>query len=83
MKKKDIPVILVIVFVSAVISLIVSKAIFAPPKNRQQAVDVVQPITTDFPSVDSHYFNHNSVDPTQLITIGQNANTNPFNSATH
>jgi len=81
MKQKDLPIILVIIFVSAIVSLFVSKAIFAPPKNRQQKVDVVQAITTDFPSVDSHYFNSNSIDPTQLITIGQNANTNPFSNA--
>jgi len=80
MRKKDLPVIIVIVIISAVISLLVSKAIFAPPKNRQQKVDVVQAITTDFPSPDSHYFNKNAIDPTQLITIGQNANSNPFSA---
>jgi uncharacterized protein YpmB len=82
MRKKDLPVIIVIVVISAVISLLVSKAIFAPPKNRQQQVDVVQTVTTDFPSADTHYFNKNSIDPTQLITIGQNTNTNPFSAPT-
>jgi hypothetical protein len=79
-KRKDIPIILVIVFVSAIISLFVSKAIFAQPKNRQQKVDVVQPITTDFPKPDSQFFNSNAIDPTKLITIGQNSNSNPFGS---
>jgi hypothetical protein len=81
MKQKDIALILVIVFVSAVISLFVSKAIFTSPKNRQQQVDVVQPITTDFPRPDNHYFNSSAFDPTKLITIGQNANPNPFSGA--
>lgn len=80
MKQKDIALILVIVFISAVISLFVSKTIFTPPKNRQQQVDVVQAITTDFPQPDKHYFNGNAFDPTQLITIGQNANPDPFRS---
>ena len=79
MKQKDIAVVLVIAFISAIISLFVSRAIFAPPKNRQQQVEVVQSITTDFPQPDSHYFNSNAFDPTKLITIGQNNNTNPFN----
>jgi hypothetical protein len=79
MKQKDIALILVIVFLSAVISLFASKAIFAPPKNRQQQVEVVQPFTSDFPQPDSHYFNTNAFDPTQPITIGQNNNTDPFN----
>jgi hypothetical protein len=80
MKQKDIALIIIIVFISAIISLFVSKAIFAPPKNRQQQVEVVQPISADFPKPDSRYFNKNAFDPTQLITIGQNANPDPFSS---
>lgn len=80
MKQKDIVLIVIIVFLSAIISLFVSKAIFAPPKNRQQSVEVVQPITADFPKPDSRYFNSSAFDPTQLITIGQNANPDPFSS---
>jgi hypothetical protein len=81
MKQKDIVLIVIIVLISGILSLFVSKAIFAPPKNRQQQVDVVQPITADFPKPDSHYFNSSAIDPTQLITIGQNANPNPFSSS--
>lgn len=80
MKQKDMALIAVIIFISAIVSLFVSKAIFVAPKSRQQQVDVVQPITADFPKPDSRYFNSASFDPTQLITIGQNNNTNPFNS---
>lgn len=80
MKQKDIALIAIIVLFSAVISLLISKAIFAPPKNRQQQVEVVQPITADFPKPDSRYFNDQAFDPTQLITISQNANPNPFSS---
>ncbi len=78
MRQKDIALIVVIVFLSAIISFFVSKTIFASPKNRQQAVEVVQPITSDFPKPDKRYFNSQSFDPTQLITIGQNANPDPF-----
>jgi len=81
MKQKDLALILVIVFVSAIVSLFVSKAIFASPKNRQQSVEVVQPITANFPQPDSSYFNSNSIDPTQSINVGQNANPNPFDSS--
>jgi hypothetical protein len=80
MKQKDIILIAVIVFFSAVVSLLISKAIFVSPKNRQQQVEVVQPITADFPKPDSLYFNDQAFDPTQLITISQNANPNPFSS---
>ena len=81
MKQKDIALIVVIVFISAIISLFVSKAIFASPKNRQQQVEVVQPISSDFQSTDNHYFNTNAFDPTQPITIGQNANPDPFSGS--
>lgn len=82
MKQKDIALIIIIVVFSAVISLFVSKAIFTSPKNRQQTAEVVQPITADFPKPDSKYFNSQAFDPTKVITIGQNANPNPFSSST-
>lgn len=81
MKQKDIALIIIIVAFSAVLSLFVSKAIFAPPKNRQQQVPVVQAITSDFPQPDNRYFNKSAFDPTTTITIGQNSNTNPFNGS--
>ena len=80
MKQKDIALIVIIVFLSALISFFASNLIFGSPKNRQQQVEVVQPITADFPKPDSRYFNNSAFDPTQPITIGQNANPDPFSS---
>ncbi len=80
MKKKDIALIIVIVFISAVVSLLLSKMLFASPQKRQQQAEVVQPITASFPKPDKRYFNKDAFDPTRLITISQNANTNPFSS---
>lgn len=81
MKQKDIALIIVIVFVSAVLSLFISKAIFTSPKNRQQQVEVVQAITADFPQPNHDYFNEKSFNPASQITIGQNDNNNPFSKA--
>lgn len=81
MRKKDLALIVVIVFISAIVSLFVSKAVFAPPKNRQQQVEVVRPITADFPQPDTRYFNNQAFDPTKTITIGQNNNTDPFSGS--
>lgn len=81
MKQKDIALIVVIAVVGGVVSLFISNLIFASPKNRQQQVEVVQPITADFPQPDNHYFNSNSIDPTKVLNIGQNTNTNPFNGS--
>jgi hypothetical protein len=82
MKQKDIALIAAVVVFSAIVSLLVSKVIFTSPKNRQQEVEVVQPISSSFPQPDKRYFNKNAFDPTQTITIGQNANPNPFSSDT-
>jgi hypothetical protein len=78
MKQKDLALIIVIAFIGAIASLFVSKLIFVSPKDRQQQVEVVQPITADFPQPSPAYFNSSSIDPTKVITIGQNANSNPF-----
>ncbi len=83
MKQKDLALIAVIVFLSAIVSFFVSKLIFAPPANRQQQVEVVQAITSDFPKPDSRYFNSSAFDPTKPINIGQNTNTNPFSTTSH
>lgn len=80
MKQKDIALIVVIVIISAVISLFVSKAIFGSPAERDQTAEVVQPITSDFPKPDTRYFNNQAFDPTKVITIDENANSNPFST---
>ena len=79
MKQKDIALIAVAVLFGVIFSVVLSNLVFASPKNRQQKVEVVQPITDDFPAPDNHYFNDQSFDPTQLITIGNNTNPTPFN----
>ena len=81
MKQKDIALIMIIVFISGVISLVVSKTVFTSPKNRQQQVEVVQPISSDFAAPDTQYFNSQANDPTQLIHIGNSSNPDPFNGA--
>lgn len=81
MKQKDVALIIVVAFVSAVISLVVSQLLFATPKTQQQQVDVVPAISDNFQTPDSHFFNSNSMDPTQLIQIGNNNNTDPFNGS--
>jgi hypothetical protein len=78
MKQKDIALIAVVVVISAVLSLVVSHFVFSKPAARQQTAEVVDIITSDFPTPSTKYFNSNSIDPTQLIQIGNNANPDPF-----
>lgn len=83
MKQKDIALIVVIVIVSGTISFFISKWLFSVPANRQTKVEVVTPISADFNQPDKRYFNSNSVDPTQNITIGGSQNTAPFNDTSN
>lgn len=77
MKQKDIALIIGIAGISAIVSFVVSGKLFVTPSNRQQQVEVVDPINASFQTPDSKYFNQNSIDPTQNTNIGGN-NQNPF-----
>ena len=78
MKQKDIALIAVIVIISTTLSIFISKAIIVPPKNREQKVEVVGAINSDFPEPDSKHLNPSAVNPTRRITIGTNTNPDPF-----
>lgn len=81
MKQKDVATLIIIAFVSAVASFIISGKIFATPANRQQKVEVVDVIDSSFQTPSSKYFNTSSIDPAQLVQISSNNNQNPFNKS--
>ncbi|HUC89583.1 MAG TPA: hypothetical protein VMR45_02175 [Patescibacteria group bacterium] len=74
MKQKDIILIVVMVFIGAVASLLVSRLIFSAPKNRQQTAEVVDVINTEFPAPPPKYFNSNSSNPARPIQVGTGSN---------
>ena len=80
MKRNDSMLIIVVVIVSAIFSLVLSKVLIAPPSNRETKVEVVDKISSDFVAPDKQYFNNNSVDPTRTITIGDSSSVTPFNT---
>jgi uncharacterized membrane protein len=81
MKKQDLALIVVVVVISVALALFISKATVASPQKRQQQVEVVQPISASMAKPDSRYFNNQAIDPTKLITIGTNANPDPFSGS--
>ncbi len=83
MKQKDIALIGVIIFISALVAFLISKSIFGAPQSSQMQAESVQPIVSSFPAPDKAYFNDQAFDPTQTITITQNANTDPFSNGSH
>jgi hypothetical protein len=76
-KQKDITLILVVAFVSAIISYSVANFVFGTPQRKSEKVEVVEKITEDFNQPDKRYFNENSVNPTQIIEIKGNENQQP------
>ena len=81
MKQKDIALIAIIVIISGVVSFFLSRTIFASAEDREQKVEIVEAITSDFPLPSTKYFNTNSINPTQLIQIGTSTNPTPFNGS--
>ncbi len=79
MKQKDVAIIIVIAALSGVISFFISNKIFVTPENRQQNVEIVDPISTEFKEPDSRYFNKDSINPTRSKTVQDKTNENPFN----
>ena len=79
MKQKDIALIIIIAFVSAIVSFVASNQLFVAPSNRQQQVEAIDAINSSFQSPDKKYFNSNSVDPTQGSQLGSASNQDPFN----
>lgn len=78
MKQKDIALIIVIAFIAGIISYFISGMIFSKPAEMKTEVEVVEAISADFPQADQRYFNTNSINPTQLIQIGNQNNQQPF-----
>ena len=79
MKSKDIAVVLVVAFFSAIVSFFASNFLFSSNSSRQQEVEKVDVVTSDFTFPSSKYFNDRAIDPTLPIQIGDNNNPNPFN----
>lgn len=78
MKQNDIILVIVVVFISAVASFFISNLVFGSPEENRVKVEVVEPISAEFAEVDTRYFNTKSINPTQLIQIGQGDNQQPF-----
>jgi hypothetical protein len=80
MKQKDIVLIAVAALAAGILSLVVARMLFMSDKQRQERVELVDPISTDFKVPDAKYFNKDSINPTKLIQIAENANQTPFNA---
>jgi len=81
MKQKDIALIIVICFVAAIFSFVLSSFIFGGSGDKTQQAEVVDKVSTDFTQPSTRYFNQEALNPTETITIGDETNQNPFASS--
>ena len=80
MKQKDVALILVIGFISALVAYFTSSNLIVAPENRQQKVEVIDPISATFDPPSDEYFNEQSINPTQSSEAGKTSNDTPFNT---
>lgn len=78
MKQQDIAMIIVVIFVSAGLSVLVTRTVFTPKHSKQLTVETVTPINAQFNEPDKAVFNSNAINPTQLIQIGDGNNSSQF-----
>ena len=80
MKKNDILIIAVVAVVAGLISLFVANFLFGGAKKFNLDAPTVQPISSEFKSPDTKYFNKESLDITKDITVQENSNNQPFSN---
>lgn len=78
MKKQDIGLIIAVAVFAGIFSLIASTLIFTPRSTKGLKAQKVDEISSSFNQPDKRYFNTQSINPTQLIQIGDSANNQPF-----
>lgn len=77
MKQKDIAIIIVVAFVAAVISFLLSSKFFSSSGDKAIEVERIDAISAEFQTPNEKYFNAQSVNPSALVEIGE-GNPNPF-----
>jgi hypothetical protein len=74
MKKRDIVVIVTVAAVAGIFSFVISNLLFGGGKAYNLTAPQIAPISTEFITPDSQYFNDNAIDPTVDIQIGDTTN---------
>lgn len=78
MTKKDLGVLLAIAFFAVVFSMVLSNLLFTPKSAKELKAQKIDQIQSAFERPDKKYFNSESINPTQVIQIGDSPNAEPF-----
>jgi len=78
-KQSDIAVIILVASLSLVASYFIGNAVINTESNRSTEVEVVTPISSEFPQPSTDIFNDDAINPTEIIRIGEDPSERPFN----
>jgi hypothetical protein len=78
MKKSDIAILVLIVSLTLVITFLIVKAVFGEAKNGTTKVEKADAISASIVNPSPKVFNHDAINPTVVIQIGNPANQQPF-----
>jgi len=78
MKKSDLALLALIVSLTLVISFLVVKAIFGEATNQATKVEKAESISANLVEPSPSIFNHDAINPTVVIQIGNSGNQQPF-----
>ena len=83
MKRRDLFMIGGVAVVAALFSYLIAGSLFGSPKKNPLSVPVVAPISQNLPNINTDpvyqsFFNPQALDPTQLIRVGGQTNSQPF-----
>jgi hypothetical protein len=77
-KSKDLTVLVVLVLLSALVSMFISNLFFSNKKSLVTTVEVVKPLNGKFDYLDKPYYAGNPLNPTKNIQITENNNQKPL-----
>lgn len=78
MKKNDLLIIVAVAITAGIFSFAIANFFFGGAKKYTLTAPTVEPITAQFTAPSTKYFNQDSLDLTKDITVGDNANNQPF-----
>lgn len=77
MKKNDLFVIIAVAVFAGILSLVASNLLFTPKSTKDLTAQRIDTIQSSFQQPDKRYFNTESINPTQLIQIGDSPSNQP------
>lgn len=78
MKKNDLGIMIAVAVFAVIFSLVLSTLLFTPKSTKGLKAQKIDKIQSAFQKPDKRYFNGESINPTQLIQIGDSPNAQPF-----